>query len=1163
MSSTFYIDTNRKNSSVKSRDNKNEWEYKLSNNIQLPAGTEIAIQDTFIHQQGISGATVVFEEDINETLYFSVYLSDNPHFVPKNTFEFDTRNASHITKNRAFQPTFTPFGLLANNPTFNYRNVAEDGTDSSTISGNEQEAQIIEQQVGETFTDPNLDTGMNISNAGYYYNEPLANQRIALWEDDGTGRPRLDGATYNNIQDPYLSGYSEYPMMAVYVKANSSYADNFGDSVEGGFNGSITKAGTAEIPFARIDSTTGNGFINGVADASARNKVHKNQHPFEIGVQDHRFFPYVKSVDIYIRKGVYSIAEVSDLIENQINGKYVNLKQDDDYYNDTITQKSNNQTYTGTLETNGVYTKVQPLDRHGGAGSRIPDTCIPATGGASQTDDPTTLSIKVNSMSKFNGNIRSSKVEVNSQYVDIFASGHLMLGTPFNDQYSLPYYNDHETQTIDWCNNDATGTTPNDTEDNVPKWMLTYNDYPNATQGRNGFTPDFTKEGGDNPIGCVKGRRPVLPAEDEIFYIPVHFYNQLVKLWKHEDIGGGAATQNSYLYETGNWTVNSKRMFRYAFQQKLNIFSDATQSNNGKDTAKLNKQTGNDEHRNGAFIGLHTKVKVNAKADIIQPVKKYNSQGSQVVGVSVSNYNYDIFSQGYYIGTPDFEFSYDSDNSAYKISGLHQSIRMPSCDAAGNPVSSEGESGLFLKRASGLMEKGYIQPQRSFDYQESPHYTAEQKATYKAQFDKVGGASGFEAKIKSVINNNESRVGGIAIYNWAYQTALKYGDIDPKTYRKPFDPTNPTSDTYKVYDNQYQSLWKFQDFFSSEEKAREAWEKSLWSRLGFTYDNLQNSNSWEKVPYYDLPVDKYSNEGDTVAEQQANTYFEERTQMYFKNEDFTLYGKTTNADIGVDSAPTVSTVFNNSLFTFQPNPASKDQPDKSGNLHQIIRTYDNSDISRPYFSNSASVSAVNYFDPIARGGVLTGNPAGTNGNTTTYSYENSVYWSKIRVPVLTESKSIIATKLPQLSEQGYYIITSNIVDGYTDEIKQGQPMAMLGIVPISNLSNQDFITTKNDIIHTLQQAKNLNSIRIKILNPDLTAPSLLDNSSVILRITTPLPPQTNQISDQQDGKHESDRKTANPNPHSNDTPSGRNNNKQSTSEAVKRSKSKDQTEKKN
>ena len=64
-----------------------------------------------------------------------------------------------------------------------------------------------------------------------------------------------------------------------------------------------------------------------------------------------------------IKKGVYSIGEISTLIENQINGKYINVKNDD-LYTDTIIDKQNKQTYTGTLETDGIYTKVQALDRY-------------------------------------------------------------------------------------------------------------------------------------------------------------------------------------------------------------------------------------------------------------------------------------------------------------------------------------------------------------------------------------------------------------------------------------------------------------------------------------------------------------------------------------------------------------------------------------------------------------------------------------------------------------------------------------------------------------------------------------------------------------------------------------------------------------------------------
>jgi len=1100
MTSTFYIDTNRQNSSVKSKDNNSEWEYRLSNNLQLPAGTEIGLQDTFIHKQGISGATIEIKEDINETIYFSVYLSDNPHFIPKNDYgDEDSRSTSKITKNRAYQPTFTPFGILSNNPTFNPDNF--EGI-TPTQSGFETEPSVVEREVEKKDGGGNL-IGITTDNGCNYYNEPSLQQRVALFEDDGNGRPRVSRPQYNNLNDPYYFGYTEYPMMAVFVSSTASYTDVIGDTAQppNGFTQSITPA--------PVDTN--------------RNSQHKSKFPYSPDNQDHRFMPYVKSVDIFIRAGVYSIAEISDLVENQINGKYVNLKSNDDYYNDNITQKQGNQTYTGTLETEGIYTKVRPLDRHGGSEGKDPDeveTGLPTL--------PDSRIKQVMSMTTYNGNKRGSPNENPFMYPDTNPTGTAVIGSPFNDRYSVPFVKDTVTQTIDY--KDQTNT--NQTADNIPTYLLPYNDIPNNSRTE-------VDASDTNIIGTLKGRKPVLPDEDQLFYIPVHYYNHLVKLWKHSDQGGNSATQNSYLFETGNWTVNARRMYRYTFQQKLNMYADSVSSNNGNETA-----TDGTDRINGAFIGLHTKVKTNGKADHIQEDSNWNiaigqtnstcnKEKTTAVGCSPSNNNYDIFSQGYYVGTPDFSFSYDNDMSAFTIQGLHQSVRMPSCDAEGNPINSEGQTGLFLKRPSKLLTKDLTLPKRSQKYiADNPADTG-----YDQRFQTAGGLSGFEEKIKNVLNQNESRVGGVAIYNWAYQTALKYGDIDPKTFRKPFDPTNPNSDTYKVYDSDFTHLWKFQDFFSSDEKMREAWEKTLWFRLGFTFDNLQNAPTWEKVPYYDLPVDKYSNEGITQGEKNLNSYFDRRTRMFFRNEDFRLYGKTTNAELGVDSVPTISSVFNNSLFTYTPNKASKEKPSASGTLNQIVRTYDNSDISQPLFSFQDDISLAVYNDPAITRGLF---EATTDYKQVKYSYENSVYWCKIRVPILTESKSIIATKLPQLSEQGYYIVTSDIIDGYEDEIKEGQPLAMLGIVPISNLSNQDFITTKNDIVHVLQQAKNLNKIKIKILNPDLTAPTLLENSSVILRITTPLPQNTNMIGNQQeDGEQKNERKKTNPNPKDNKTISGR------------------------
>jgi hypothetical protein len=230
--------------------------------------------------------------------------------------------------------------------------------------------------------------------------------------------------------------------------------------------------------------------------------------------------------------------------------------------------------------------------------------------------------------------------------------------------------------------------------------------------------------------------------------------------------------------------------------------------------------------------------------------------------------------------------------------------------------------------------------------------------------------------------------------------------------------------------------------------------------------------------------------------------------------------------------------------------------DKAGQISQIIRTYNHANVVKPYYGYE--------FDLFTKG--VDNNRA--NSNLTDFvtislepndeddetdfkdvfdlefSYDNSMYVAKSRVPVITESKSIIATKLPQLSQQGYFIVTSNIVDG-DDELKQGTPLPLLAVVPISNLSNQDFITSDSDISHTLNQAKNLNSIQIKVLNPDLTPATLDENSSVILKISLPMPqnsPATMGITQQiQSGKVEKDKKdNEQADPRDNNTQSGRN-----------------------
>ena len=1096
MSNTFYIDTNRQNSTKKSKESNNEWEYKLSNTLQIPTGSEIGIEQIFIHQSGISGGTIQITEDINETMYFSVYLTDNPHWIPKNQFVNDNRTDIFITKDTSYQPSFLPFGQLANKAVYNPKNDTAFTHYDSTGKryGNETTIDAIQARDGG---DTNCDK---------IYAIPHAQQRIALWEDDGETNPRLFQGDYGIINDPFLTGYSELPMMAIYVDGDSTYTDTAYDNFGSGSRGSTA-------PFLDTD------------------------------LADPRFRPYVKSVDIFIAKGVYSIGEIGDIIENQINGKYVNLKNDD-YYTDTITQKQNTQSFDGGLDTSGIYTKADPFDRGGAEYGGLKSDNL---------EDPNEANSVFNIndnlkyvFSHFKGSYNASNHAIDTEnstlYPTLNPTGLRQIGNIHNDAYGLPYYPSTTQTTI--ATFESNGSAVNKV---VPKRLLAYGQLPAiATPPSDSF--QF------KPTSHQRGRYPKLPTTKQLFYIPVHYYNQLVKMWKYEDFEGGvgsatAAKQNSYLIQTGNWTVNTRRYFRYGFQGRQNAYNASTLSNNGMDMGG-----------NGQFIGLHHKVKTNTYPDFYHTGTDLNKEEECMIYTTPSNFNYDVMKNGYYVGTPDFTFGYSSDMSAYTLGGLHQSLRIPSIDQQGNPMASEGESCVFVRRHATLQLDTFVNPARTQSKiagMPNPP-TDPDDIEYKRRFDLGGGTDGFKQRIKNVLNNNESRLGGVAVYNWGYKTALKYGDITPATLK--IDPYD--NNKYKAYHNDYQHLWKFSEFFSTKEKALDAWKTTIWSRLGFSYDNLQNEDNWETHGYYDLPVNLSNETSEDDLLGLKNSYYEERTNMYFKKEDFKLYGLTTKGDIDAASAPTISTTYNNQRKTYIPAPSTNPDPAaaagkavkpkhptppapaQNNTTKEIVRTYDNNDTATPFFASTGTIRTADASSNIVKGLL----PNDVNGDEwdNTYPlafvgstpYNNSMYISKTRVPVLTESKVIVASKLPALSQQGYYIITSDIVDNYQDDIKEGQPLALLGIVPLSNLSNQDFISAESDLTHTTQQVKNINSIKIKILNPDLTAPTLLENSSVILRISTPLPQNTPMTPQQTDDNSNQGKQGGQPNPHDSKTKSG-------------------------
>jgi len=375
---------------------------------------------------------------------------------------------------------------------------------------------------------------------------------------------------------------------------------------------------------------------------------------------------------------------------------------------------------------------------------------------------------------------------------------------------------------------------------------------------------------------------------------------------------------------------------------------------------------------------------------------------------NVTDYRLGII--GYTIGAPNFNISYDTARNGYVLKNLHQSYKPPTIDFLGNPISNAGSDCIGVRKTFGEDTVGTSNP-----FQNPPPSTG-------------ADASSHRSKILSALHRPRSRTSGAIIYNFALETAVKEGD----------------KQSFK--DNAQLGCAKFKDFFTTETKAKRAWSKTIWSRMGFTYEQLNSIEHREDVISYDR---------DTIS---------------------TLEGITTDNDFDMGITQSVSNQIAPTTF----------QPAGTGETTDNIQTFSFADYNSP---KRAIASA--YPD------------ASQSLYNNIKSYAGAISGSYTIINVQVEDRPIVARNLPTLSIYGYYLITSNIVPSHDDIVQKATPLPLLGVVPKSSLSNQDFIAVDNQIVHTLRNPLVTNNIKIQVLNPDLSPANLNPNSSVILKIVTP------------------------------------------------------------
>ena len=318
----------------------------------------------------------------------------------------------------------------------------------------------------------------------------------------------------------------------------------------------------------------------------------------------------------------------------------------------------------------------------------------------------------------------------------------------------------------------------------------------------------------------------------------------------------------------------------------------------------------------------------------------------------------------------------------------------------------------------------------------------------------------FDPDQRSTLSTFVQRYSGVSVYNWAWRTCRKYGqDWATKMVNNQNLTNAPPGSTQAQVDQYVENASKFaqyQEFFGNETRANEAWKTTIWARLGFRYGDIQAPEVFNK-------------------------------QKFFAQDVETINGFTTRQETDSSAIPYISTIFNGA----QGGVGSTSVPKPVG--QQI----------EPLPQSIASIQLFNLQDVNVPQLEFNNDKAKFGGIACVAPYQASFYNNAVMIPIQTKGKDVAGTALPILSRNGYVYILSDIIDN-DDIVKYKENVGLLDQLPKSNLSNQDFINDRTAITHVLSSPKIINSIRIMILNPNLTDVDLQSNSSVLLRITRPI-----------------------------------------------------------
>ncbi len=240
---------------------------------------------------------------------------------------------------------------------------------------------------------------------------------------------------------------------------------------------------------------------------------------------------------------------------------------------------------------------------------------------------------------------------------------------------------------------------------------------------------------------------------------------------------------------------------------------------------------------------------------------------------------------------------------------------------------------------------------------------------------------------------------------------------------------------------------KFTDFFKTERDAKEAWNKTLWSRLGFKYEQLGDiSKTVETVKTIKPFDDVYKATQERLDKWNLG---EHKLKGIITHNDFDFADIQACANLGANPIQ----INNNN-----------------------VNMYDSVSFSKPQKTAETFITSITQQNPVV---------------TETFAIE-----LKNEFSVMSTSQSIDADELPDLNAgNSYYLITSDIVKPNGLDAN-GDPMNLIGVMSKENSSN-DTIYSVDGIPNIITEEKLVSELSIEVRNPDnsLVPDSIIGKSS--------------------------------------------------------------------